>query len=75
MKVILDGEYVEDSVITPKLHKFIGTFREPTPPAYPRQPNHVYMNGCQTCSNPYAGLENCWRLGHWDLPQYVTLKE
>lgn len=69
MKVILDGEYTDASVITPKLHKFIGTWRSPTPPQF--KTTTTIMNSCSVCG-PYSSIEHCWRLGHMDLPQYIT---
>lgn len=67
---ILDGKKVDASEITPEKHRFIGVWRDPTPPSLRWSPS---LNGCSICNNSYKSLDACWREGHWDLQQYVTI--
>lgn len=69
-EVLLDGEYVNASVINPKLHKFIGLFRRPQPP------NGVgyVLCGCgEILQSPEVHTH--WMYGHMDFPQYITIKK
>jgi hypothetical protein len=72
--IILDGEWADPFIITPKLHKFIGTWRSPMPPEVYDREGRACMNGCVVCG-PYKSIENCWRIGHRDAPQYITIKQ
>lgn len=69
-QVLLDGKLVEAAEITPAKHKFVGTFRAP----YNFAGGGYVLCQCgrtlQTLDETYAH----WQLGHWDSPQYETIK-
>lgn len=66
--VILDGKAVEESVITPEKHRFIGTFRDSTPEAaYKMIRDQDKISGLY----PHQ-LRGYWMEGRFDVPQYVT---
>jgi len=77
-KVILNGEYVDPDRIDPHKHKFIGTFRPPRPP----EPESLNTSEC-ICgellwkyTDGYGNrIWEHYRCGHFDLPQYATIKE
>lgn len=69
-EVLLDGKYVSADIIDPAKHKFIGTFRSPSP---------VYGHGglvpCP-CGQVLQTMDASfwhWQQGHFDKPQYVTI--
>lgn len=69
---LLDGEFVEPSEIDPTKHRFIGMFRKPNPP----KPEGRYI--LCPCGEllKYMGEERThYSFGHFDIPQYQTLKE
>ncbi len=73
MNVILDGKVVEPSVINPQLHKCIGTYR---PPANQLFKGSGYIQ-C-SCGTVLTFLEQNmehYQAGHFDVPQYVTIKK
>ncbi len=67
---LLDGIFVKDNVIDPAKHKFIGTFRSPTP----INPNGAYVYcGCGNILQTYETLFDHWQRGHCDVPQYISI--
>ena len=79
---LLDGKPVAPDAIDPAKHKFVGTFRPP------QQPDTKYID--KNGAVQYAGVLLCpcgghlwtvnacfdhWQQGHFDQPQYVTIKE
>ena len=71
--VLLDGEFVGDSKITPKKHKYIGTFRESSPPN--GHGADVIMCPCNQHLWTVEETFKHWQLGHFDTPQYQTIKD
>jgi hypothetical protein len=67
---LLDGKLVPDNVINPAKHRFIGTFRSPTP--YEGNGGLVQCNCGQILDNRDAVFRH-WQQGHNDTPQYVTI--
>lgn len=67
----LDGEPVDEKVINPKLHKFVGLFRQPSPPDVSDLRGNVI---CAVCRRAFhESLYQCWQAGHFDSPQYVAM--
>ena len=67
--VYLDGVAVSAETITPT-HRFVGTFRSPTPPS----PGGAAIIVCP-CGRHLHSSESThehWRLGHFDVPQYLS---
>ncbi|KKM27013.1 hypothetical protein LCGC14_1578950 [marine sediment metagenome] len=62
--VLLDGKHVDDEVIDPKKHKFIGTFRTP---------NCKHLAGsyvaccCGSVLQTIDAVHSHWQAGHWEV--------
>ena len=73
-KCLLNGKEVEDEVIDPVKHKFIGTFRKPlsqiaTPANCPCGEMIAYYDSGIVERSKFKH----WQLGHFDLPQYIDI--
>lgn len=69
--VLLDGKEVEDNIITPEKHKFIGIFRKPNP-----YPSGIYDVCICNCGRHLWAKEDIyahWLLGHFDICQYISI--
>ena len=67
---LLDGQPVEESIIDPAKHRFLGTFRPPVPP------RDITTCPCGVSLITYYGPDlhfQHWQLGHLDVPQYQTI--
>lgn len=69
----LDGFEVSDAIITPALHRFVGTFR--TPRAPDAQGAGVMVCGCGHYLKYFEEVYDHWQRGHFDKLQYTTLRE
>jgi len=70
-QVLLDGKYTDPAEINPAKHRFIGMFRPPIPPELDKWGGY-----CPECRSVRLHEEkpwSCWREGHFDIPQYVTI--
>ena len=68
--VLLNGVLVNSDKIDPRKHKFIGTFRTPSPP------DLGDVGYCPQCSLNFIHegiVRSCWQAGHLDIPQYITI--
>lgn len=79
-KVLLNGEEVDVSLIDPSKHKFIGTFRPPNPPKETfvddkGKTQHAAVIFCPCGGQLWTYQQSLdhWQLGHFDIPQYVTI--
>ena len=70
--VYLDGQLVNESNIVPEKHKFIGLFRQPSAPVSDGS-WEVLACSCGLHLWTVQGVQEHWRLGHMDTPQYVSL--
>lgn len=71
MRVLLDGKLVDDTIIDPAKHLFLGTFRYPTPPG-------AYAPICCRCGYMLGTVDAVfehWSVGHFDLAQYATIDD
>lgn len=70
MKSLLDGRVVNPQEISPAKHRFLGMFRPPRL----GDPFHgdLYC-ACGRILMTVADVQEHWRLGHNDVPQYVTI--
>jgi len=69
--VLLDGKLITKSEIDPEKHKFIGTFREVTPPD--GKGADVIMCPCNQTLWTINDVFRHWQLGHFDILQYQTI--
>jgi len=69
--ILIDGIQKEDSLVDPKIHKFIGMFRRPF--SLPQVAGYICCSCGQILQSFEAGREH-WQMGHWDIPQYVTIE-
>ncbi len=65
----LDGHIVEDSVIDPAKHRYIGMFRRPYD-----CPNAYVACTCGAILQTMEITREHWQAGHWDQPQYETMQ-
>jgi len=70
-QVLLDGKFVEEKIIDPTKHKFIGMFRTPSQPYSPGA--DVYNCPCGWNLETVNGVHEHWSKGHFDTPQYVSI--
>ena len=73
---LLNGEFVEISIIDPLKHTFIGTFRSPEPPCQdPTKsfPGYFKCN-CGALLEMREDVRRHWYEGHLDIPQYINIK-
>lgn len=70
--VFLDGEQVKASLVTPKKHRFIGMFRPPVDPA--AGAGCYVLCRCGQIQKYVHEAGEHYRAGHWDVPQYVTIR-
>ena len=71
---IFDGEFVDDSKVNPKEHRFVGTFRTPQPP----KSNGTWAVLLCNCGQNLWTVDvvfDHWNQGHLDEPQYLTITE
>jgi len=71
---LLNGKHVDPKEIDPAKHKFIGLFREPTPPY--RRPGETWEVMICECGMQLWTVNSIfehWQLGHMDTPQYVDI--
>lgn len=71
--VLLDGSFVDPKSIDPAKHSFLGMFRSPTPPD--ARGYDAVACPCNRILDTFEGTAEHWRLGHFDVPQYVTLEK
>lgn len=77
---ILNGKHVEDSMITPEKHRFVGAFRHPFNPTYgPAMKDMATFGYCPVCRRSIMSSDgwhhfNCWQAGHFDEAQYVDIE-
>jgi hypothetical protein len=71
--VLLDGVGVVDKIIDPAKHRYIGMFRYPF--AVPTERLDCIVCSCLTNFWTIEQLRQHWQLGHYDTPQYVTIKD
>lgn len=69
--VYLDGKEVENNMIMPEKHKFIGAFRNPNP--YPPGKYDVFVCECGQHLWARESVYNHWLQGHLDYLQYQTI--
>lgn len=80
MPVLLDGAITKAETISPKLHRYVGMYREPfhpgAVPVYEGVAPFGYCPSCRTSINSSSGPHHwaCWAAGHFDLAQYETVK-
>ena len=67
---ILNGTTVSSSEINPVKHKFIGVFRQPTMPIVK---GDCFMCDCGQVLWTAEAVQDHWRLGHMDVPQYIDI--
>lgn len=69
----LDGEFVDDDLISPKLHKFIGMFRQPNPPDVGQC--DYFLCACGERLSVRGQEREHWHRGCFDSAQYVTIRK
>ena len=70
--VYLNGQKVDNKIIDPAKHKFIGLFR---PTSFPVSDGSwdVYMCRCGMALWAVQQCHEHWMLGHMDIPQYINI--
>ena len=68
-QVLLDGKWVDGKEIDPGKHSLLGVFRSPSPPF-----GNIFCPCGQTLWFVHENFEH-WKNGHFDTPQYSTIKE
>jgi hypothetical protein len=72
---LLNGEFVDDNIINPKYHKYIGSFREPQPPIFKSNtPHAIILCNCGAHLHYVESIRDHWQKGCFDVPQYVMIK-
>lgn len=71
--VLLNGKFVSPEEIDSSKHKFIGSFREPTPP-YSDGSWEVLICPCGLSLWTAQCIFNHWQMGHMDTPQYMDIE-
>lgn len=66
---LLDGNEVPGGTISAKTHRYIGMFRKPY-----AHPVGVVICICGEALHTYRDCHEHWLRGHWDAPQYETIK-
>lgn len=74
--VLLDGIPMSGEDINPKHHKYVGMFRRPFDTFLAGSYPHGVV-ACTCGSNLWTVRQSRehWQMGHWDVPQYETIKE
>lgn len=70
--VWLDGDLVDADTVSPRYHRFLGMFRPADiPDAHGAD---SVLCPCGTIIWTVSGIRDHYRLGHFDTPQYVTIR-
>jgi hypothetical protein len=79
-KVLLNGKFVDATLIDANKHKFIGLFRTSTQPdtSYKNENNEIVFADIYACPCGQHlwttnGIFSHWQLGHMDIPQYIDI--
>ena len=70
--VLLNGKIVDEKEIDPAKHKFVGPFR---PPSIDHLigTGFILCDGCRHVIQTQEQVFDHWRLGHFDMLQYVNI--
>lgn len=79
---LLNGKFVKPEEIDPAKHKFIGLFRSPKPPdtrffdEETKTYKYADVMSCSCGHNLWTreSIQDHWRKGHFDVPQYVNIE-